>query len=252
MWTCKVKIQAFISSFRCSAPGLCSVQGRVLLPLAPYYTATCATSSYYTKSIITYCRAYYPDSILTRIASSITLVHKNTPSLLWRHASLCLTGTSETQFYPSHYRRGRHLCKFPCGGYQRSDQKWRHRHYISHYTNDHLIYFQWSCFPIPIPHNFVINDLTLSFLGYQLTFVDGAFTILPIVICASPPLFLLSDVPRVRSCECERIHEVVIPFLSPPVILPTHKVITSSPPLTRSTTDAKFTFSLLDISLQMR
>ena len=119
--------------------------------------------------------------------------------------------------------------------YRCSDQKWRHWHYISHYTNDHLICFQLSCFPIPIPHNFVINDLTLSFLGYQLTFVDGGFTILPIVICASPPLFLLSDVPRVRSCECERIHEVVIPFLSPPVILPTHKVITSSPPLTRST-----------------
>ncbi len=120
-------------------------------------------------------------------------------------------------------------------------------------TNDNLNYIQLSCFFIPIPHNLVINDFTLSFLGYQLTFVDGAFTILPIVICASSPLFLLSDVPpRVRSCECERIHEVVIPFLSSPVILPTHKVITSSPPLTRSTIDAKFTFSLLDISLQMR
>jgi hypothetical protein len=252
MWTCKVKIQAFISSFRCSAPGLCSVQGRVLLPLAPYYTATCATSSYYTKSIITYCRAYYPDSILTRIASSITLVHKNTHLHFYDVMHLCaLRGRPKLSFI--HHIIGEDDI---CANFLVVDINAAIKSDViditSLITNDNLIYIQLSCFPIPIPHNFVINDLTLSFLGYQLTFVDGAFTILPIVICASPPLFLLSDVPRVRSCECERIHEVVIPFLSPPVILPTHKVITSSPPLTRSTTDAKFTFSLLDISLQMR
>ncbi len=37
-------------------------------------------------------------------------------------------------------------------------------------------------------------------------------------------VFLLyPDVSRVRSCECGRIHEDVISFLSPPVILPTHE-----------------------------
>ena len=57
-------------------------------------------------------------------------------------------------------------------------------------------------------HNFIINGFTLSFSGYELAFSNGAFAV---EYCASFPfVFLLNPPtsPRVRSCECECIHEV--------------------------------------------
>jgi hypothetical protein len=78
----------------------------------------------------------------------------------------------------------------------------------------------------------VLNSLNLS-LAVKLADWNGAVDNVHVhlsLLCFS----LTPTSPRVRSCECECIHEVSS-FLSPPVILPTHKLMTSSPPLARST-----------------
>jgi hypothetical protein len=81
----------------------------------------------------------------------------------------------------------------------------------------------------------VLNSLNLS-LAVKLSDWNGAVDNVHVhlsLLCFS----LTPTSPRVPPCECECIHEVSS-FLSrspPPVILPTHKLMTSSPPLARST-----------------